>query len=75
MRELLTEKERIDFESFQREKEEREKLLYRVDSLDKDIDVTKKKIEETKRDIETITLSIRKKNLEMEKERAQSPSS
>ena len=63
------EKERIDFESFQREKEEREKLLYRVDSLDKDIDVTKKKIEETKRDIETITLSIRKKNLEMEKER------
>ena len=33
------------------------------------IDVTKKKIEETKRDIETITLSIRKKNLEMEKER------
>ena len=63
------EKERIDFESFQREKEEREKLLYRVDSLDKDIDVTKKKIEETKRDIETITLSIRKKNLEMEKEK------
>lgn len=63
------EKERIEFESFQREKEEREKLLYRVDSLDKDIDVTKKKIEETKRDIETITLSIRKKNLEMEKEK------
>lgn len=63
------EKERIDFESFQREKEEREKLLYRVDSLDKDIDVTKKKIEETERDIETITLSIRKKNLEMEKEK------
>ena len=63
------EKERIDFESLQREKEEREKLLYRVDSLDKDIDVTKKKIEETKRDIETITLSIRKKNLEMEKEK------
>ncbi|MGN0830408.1 MAG: AAA family ATPase [Candidatus Ornithospirochaeta sp.] len=63
------EKERIDFESFQREKEEREKLLYRVDSLDKDIDVTKNKIEETKRDIETITLSIRKKNLEMEKEK------
>ena len=63
------EKERVDFESFQKEKEEREKLLYRVDSLDKDIDVTKKKIEETKRDIETITLSIRKKNMEMEKER------
>ena len=63
------EEERLKFESFQKDKEDKEELLIKVDGLDKDINASKNKIEETERDIENISISLEKKNKEMEKEK------
>ena len=39
------EEERLIFESFQKDKEDKEEILIKVDGLDKDINASKKKIQ------------------------------
>ena len=68
---LLENEERANslYTSFQKEKEDREKLLFEVDGLDRDISSSLKSIEETTNKISTISTRIIKKEQELYKAR------
>ena len=68
---LLENEERANslYISFQKEKEDREKLLFEVDGLDRDISSSLKSIEETTNKISTISTRIIKKEQELYKAR------
>ena len=69
---LLENEERANslYTSFQKEKEDREKLLFEVDGLDRDISSSLKSIEETTNKISTISTRIIKKEQELYKARS-----